>query len=85
MKHPDSPSVKCVCEDVGLAPAHTNGPAPVAPSASGPNFPLHLPFAIIAHRSTDVILEPSSSAMTFQDLHIKPTPLEKVAFNYLYR
>ncbi|TFJ86378.1 hypothetical protein NSK_002586 [Nannochloropsis salina CCMP1776] len=35
--------------------------------------------------STDVILEPSSSAMTFQDLHIKPTPLEKVAFNYLYR
>jgi hypothetical protein len=23
--------------------------------------------------------------MTFQDLHIKPTPLEKVAFNYLYR
>ncbi|GAB5037056.1 nadh dehydrogenase [Nannochloropsis oceanica] len=35
--------------------------------------------------STDVILEPSSKAMTFKDLDIKPTPLEKVAFNYLYR
>lgn len=35
--------------------------------------------------STDVILEPSSKAMTFKDLGIKPTPLEKVAFNYLYR
>jgi hypothetical protein len=33
----------------------------------------------------DTVLDPSSTAKTFKDLKIKPTPIEKVAFNYLYR
>ena len=53
-------------------------PPPSLPPSFPPSFPPSL-------RSMDVILEPSSKAMTFKDLGIKPTPLEKVAFNYLYR
>ena len=35
--------------------------------------------------STDVTLDPASTNPTFATLGVTPTPIEKVAFNYLYR
>ena len=46
-----------------------------------PTHPPTPPF----YRATDIVLDPNTSALTFKDLGINPTPLEKVAFNYLYR
>jgi len=36
-------------------------------------------------QSTDQILDPATPNLTFKDLGIKPTPMEKVAFMYLHR